>query len=49
MRRVFPLLFFLPAVALATGGTMAGSGTAADPWQVADYDEYRRHRWPCGY
>lgn len=41
MRNVLPLLFFVPAVALATGGTMAGSGTAADPWQVADYDDLK--------
>lgn len=41
MRKVLPLLFFVPAVAFATGGTMAGSGTAADPWQVADYDDLK--------
>ena len=41
MRKVLSLLFFVPVVSFATGGSMAGSGTAADPWQVADYDDLK--------
>lgn len=41
MRNILPLLFLVPVAALATGGTMAGSGTEADPWQVADYEDLK--------
>ncbi len=42
MSRILPLLFLVPAVSFATSGNMAGSGTKADPWQVADYEDLKK-------
>ena len=42
MPRVLPLLFLVPVVSFATSGNMAGSGTKADPWQVADYEDLKK-------
>ena len=42
MRIFLPLFFVIPVASFATGGTMAGSGTAADPWQVADYEDLKK-------
>lgn len=42
MRNILPLFFIIPVATFATGGTMAGSGTAADPWQVADYEDLKK-------
>ena len=42
MRHFLSLLFLVPAVSFATGGNMAGSGTKADPWQVADYEDLKK-------
>ena len=41
MRSILPLVCFVPVAALAVGGTLAGSGTVADPWQVADYEDLK--------
>ena len=41
MRNILPLFLLVPVVSFATGGSMAGSGTAADPWQVADYEDLK--------
>ena len=42
MRNILPLFFLVPVVSFATGGSMTGSGTAADPWQVADYEDLKK-------
>lgn len=42
MSRILPLLFLVPVVSFATNGNLAGSGTKADPWQVADYDDLKK-------
>ena len=42
MSRILSLLFLVPAVSFATSGNMAGSGTKADPWQVADYEDLKK-------
>ena len=42
MRNILVLLSLVPVIALATGGTLAGSGTKADPWQVADYEDLKK-------
>ena len=34
-------LLSLASFSFATNGTMAGSGTAEDPWQVADYEDLK--------
>lgn len=41
MRNILPLFFIIPVASFATGGTMAGAGTQADPWQVADYEDLK--------
>ena len=42
MSRILSLLFLVPVVSFATSGNMAGSGTKADPWQVADYEDLKK-------
>ena len=42
MSRILSLLFLVPVASFAVGGNMAGSGTKADPWQVADYEDLKK-------
>ena len=42
MRHILSLLAFVPVASFAVGGNLAGSGTKADPWQVADYEDLKK-------
>jgi len=42
MHRILSLLFVVPVASFAVGGNLAGSGTKADPWQVADYEDLKK-------